>query len=108
MASLDKFGPAELATKNGNGAEPVVWNVEFGFNYNWWRNLEVAFKYAGSDEAEGLEIPASRYGLVLNHEIFDHTILSVGYLNDKFDDDIFDHGSEDKRQTFFSQIAIEF
>ena len=68
----------------------------------------MAFKYAGSDEAEGLEIPETRFGVALNQEIFDNTILSVGYLNDKFETDIFDIGTEDKRQTFFSQIAIEF
>jgi hypothetical protein len=108
MSALDNFTAAELATEDGDGAEPSVWNIEAGFNYDWWRNLEVAFKYAGSDEAEGLEIPATRFGVAINQEIFDNTILSVGYLNDKFEDDIFDNGTEDKRQTFFSQIAIEF
>jgi len=108
MAALDNFDATELAAKNGEGAEPAVWNIEAGFNYNWWRNLEVAFKYAGSDEAEGLEIPETRFGVALNQEIFDNTILSVGYLNDKFADDILDNGTDDKRQTVFSQIAIEF
>jgi hypothetical protein len=46
--------------------------------------------------------------VALNQEIFDNTILSVGYLNDQFDEDIFDNGTEDKRQSFFSQIAVEF
>ena len=64
--------------------------------------------YAGSNEAEGLGIPKTRFGVALNQEIFDNTILSVGYLNDKFDDDIFDNGTEDKRRTLFSQIATEF
>jgi hypothetical protein len=108
MAALDDFEPAELATKNGEGAEPAVWNIEVGFNYDWWRNLEVAFKYAGSDEAEGLEIPETRWGVALNQEIFDNTIFSVGYLNDKFEDDILDNGTEDSRYSLFSQIAIEF
>ena len=108
MSALDSFKATELTTKDGDGAEPAVWNIEAGFNYDWWRNLGVAFKYAGSDEAEGLGIPKVRFGVALNQEIFSNTILSVGYLNDKFDDDIFDSGTEDKRQTLFSQIAIEF
>jgi hypothetical protein len=108
MAALDGFDAAEFATKNGDGAKPSVWNIEFGLNYDWWRNLEVAFKYAGSDEAEGLTIPETRFGLALNQEIFDNTIFSIGYLNDEFDDDVFDNGIEDKRQTFFTQVAIEF
>ena len=109
MAALDDFEVGELATNNGTeGAEPAVWNIEVGFNYDWWRNLEVAFKYAGSDEAGGLEIPETRWGVALNQEIFDNTIFSVGYLNDKFEDDILDNGTEDSRYSLFSQIAIEF
>ncbi len=108
MAALDSFHKTELATKHGDGAKPAVWNIEIGFNYDWWRNLEVAFKYAGSDEAEGLTIPETRFGVALNQEIFDNTIWSIGYLNDEFDDNVFDNGTEDDRQTFFTQIAIEF
>jgi len=108
MAALDGFDAAELATKNGEGAKPAVWNIEIGFNYDWWRNLEVAFKYAGSDEAEGLTIPETRFGVALNQEIFDATIWSIGYLIDEFDDNVFDNGTEDDRQTLFTQIAIEF
>ena len=44
------------------------------------RALLVGAEYAGSDEAEGLEIPETRFGVALNQEIFDNTILSVGYL----------------------------
>jgi hypothetical protein len=109
MAALDDFDVTELATDGGTeGAEPSVWNIEVGFNYDWWRNLEVAFKYAGSDEAEGLEIPETRWGVALNQEIFDNTIFSVGYLHDTFEDDILDNGTEDTRQTLFTQIAVEF
>jgi hypothetical protein len=108
MGALRSFDEAELATKNGEGARPSVWNVEIGFNYDWWRNLEVAFKYAGSDEAEGLTIPETRFGLALNQEIFDNTVFSIGYLIDEFDDDVFDNGTEDDRQTLFTQVAIEF
>jgi hypothetical protein len=108
MAALDDFEAAELSTKNGDGAEPAVWNIEAGFNYDWWRNLEVAFKYAGSDEAEGLGIPQIRYGVALNQEIFDNTIFSMGYLHDTFDDDLLDNGTEDERHSLFTQIAVEF
>jgi hypothetical protein len=68
----------------------------------------VAFKYAGSDEAEGLTIPETRFGVAFNQEIFDATIFSIGYLNDEFDDDVFDNGTEDDRHTVFTQVAIEF
>jgi hypothetical protein len=67
----------------------------------------VAFKIAGSDEAENLSIPETRFGVVLNQEIFDNTIWSAGYLNDDFEKDIFDNSTEDQRSTLFTQIAIE-
>jgi hypothetical protein len=107
MSALDSFDAAEIATKNGNDAKPAVWNIEVGFTYDWWRTLEVALKYAGSDEAEGLLIPETRFGVAFNQEIFDATIFSIGYLNDEFDDDVFD-GREDKRHTVFTQVSIEF
>lgn len=106
MGALDEFRVAELA-EDGRGAEPSVWNIEFGLNHDWWRNLEVAFKIAGSDEAEDLSIPGTRFGVVLNQEIFDNTIWSAGYLNDDFEKDIFDNSTEDQRSTLFTQIAIE-
>ena len=108
MSALDSFDAAEVPTKNGGGAKPAVWNIEIGFTYDWWRTLEVAFKYAGSDEAEGLTIPETRFGVVFNQEIFDATVLSIGYLNDEFDGDVFDNGTEDDRHTVFTQVAIEF
>ena len=107
MGALDEFRVAELADENGMEAEPSVWNIEFGLNHDWWRNLEVAFKIAGSDEAENLSIPGTRFGVVLNQEIFDNTIWSAGYLNDDFEKDIFDNSTEDQRSTLFTQIAIE-
>jgi hypothetical protein len=107
MGALDEFRVAELADKNRLEAEPSVWNIEFGLNHDWWRNLEVAFKVASSDEAEDLSIPETRFGVVLNQEIFENTILSAGYLNDDFEIDIFDSGLEDERSTLFCQIAIE-
>jgi hypothetical protein len=107
MGALDEFRVAELADENGMEAEPSVWNIEFGLNHDWWRNLEVAFKIAGSDEAENLSIPETRFGVVLNQEIFENTILSAGYLNDDFETDIFDNNTEDQRSTLFTQIAIE-
>jgi hypothetical protein len=106
MGALDEFRVAELA-EDSRGAEPSVWNIEFGLNHDWWRNLEVAFKIAGSDEAENLSIPGTRFGVVLNQEIFDNTIWSAGYLSDDFEKDIFDNSTEDQRSTLFTQIAIE-
>ena len=107
MAALDDFQASELQNANGEGAEPGLWNLETGFNYNWGRNLEVAFKYAGSDEANALEIPESRYGMTFNQNVFEGTVFSVGYLHDEFETNMFDSSSEDSRNTLFSRVKIE-
>ena len=106
MAALDDFKASEIKDSNGKGAEPSVWNIETGFNYNWGRNLEVALKYAGSDQSSALDIPETRYGITFNQEIFERTILSLGALYDEFEEERF-FDAEDSRSTLFSQLKIE-
>jgi hypothetical protein len=88
------------------GGKPEVWNFEIGYNYNWWRNLEIALKYAGSSDCGGLGFPRDRYGINFNQEIFDNTVLSVGYLYDEYDSD--DEEERDTRDLVFGQLAVEF
>jgi len=93
----------------GFEAQPAVWNVEVGYNYDWGKNLQIVLKYAGSNEAELGELPETRYGICLNQELFEDVILSLGYLYDDFDDeDDFIGDIEDDRDLLFAQIAIEF
>ncbi|MDY6836641.1 MAG: LbtU family siderophore porin [Thermodesulfobacteriota bacterium] len=101
MTALDDFDHDELHTAGGDGAEPEVWNIEAGYNLEWGRNLEIALKYAGSDEAEGLDIPEDRYGLCLNQEIWEGVVGSVAYLHDEYEND-------DERDVLYGQIAVEF
>ena len=107
MSALDNFEAGELKTSGNTGAEPSVWNMETGFNYDWGKDLEVAVKYAGSDEAWGLDIPETRYGITFNQEIFAKTVFSVGALFDEFETKRFDADKEDTRSTLFSQIEVE-
>ena len=87
-----------------NNAE--VYNFELGYNYNWWRNLEITLKYAGSNNYGVLGLPRDRYGINFNQEIFDNTVLSVGYLYDEYEgDDALDRNTRDM---VFSQLAVEF
>ena len=108
MAATEEFGHGELYTgSDGNAAaRPEVWNFEIGYNYNWWRNLEIALKYAGSSDCGGLGLPEDRYGINFNQEIFDNTILSVGYMYDEYDDN--DADGRDTRDLVFGQLAVEF
>jgi len=93
----------------GFEAQPAVWNVEVGYNYDWGKNLQIVLKYAGSDEAEIGELPETRYGICLNQELFEDVILSLGYLYDDFEEkDDFIGDIEDDRDLVFAQIAIEF
>jgi len=106
MAALDEFEPNELAEESGDGAEPSVWNIEVGYNWNWGKNLEIALKYAGSDEAEALGFPEDRYGINFNQELFEGVTASVGYLHDEYEDA--DPDDRDERDTIYGQLAIEF
>ena len=108
MGALESFSRKELRYRYGR-AKPKVWNFEAGFNYNWWRNLEVAFKYAGSDEAP--EFPKSRFGICLNQEIYENVIASLGYIHDNYSN--YDPEGDmdevlDKKDFIFWQIAAEF
>ena len=106
MRALEKFQPAELATSSGAGAEPSVWNVEVGINWNRGKNLELALKYAGSHEAGGLGLPENRYGVAINQEIFEGVTGSFAYYMDEFNRR--DSKGRNSANTLAVQIAVEF
>jgi len=105
MTATEDFGVGELNMGTAS-AKPEVWNLEAGYNYNWWRNLEITLKVAGSDDCEGLGFPRERYGINFNQEIFDDTVFSVGYMYDYYDKD--DTNNRNTQDLVFSQIAVEF
>lgn len=104
MTAMDRFANGELS---GPEAEkPSVWNMEFGFIWNWGKNLEIVFKYAGSDETGGLGYAEDRYGICLNQELFDSVVGSVAYYRDDFHRDDID--DRDSRDVLFGQLQIAF
>lgn len=103
MAATDHINTDSVISDKG---KPAVWNFEAGYNYNWWRNLEIALNYAGSDDCGFLGLPRDRYGINFNQEIFDNTILSVGYLYDEYEGN--DGLDRNTRDLLFSQLAVEF
>ncbi|PXF56411.1 MAG: hypothetical protein C4B58_13575 [Deltaproteobacteria bacterium] len=105
MTATEDFGIGELHM-GAASAKPEVWNLEVGYNYNWWRNLEVTLKVAGSDDCEGLGFPRERYGINFNQDIFDDTVFSVGYMYDYYDKD--DHADRNTQDLLFGQLAVEF
>lgn len=106
VSAMDEFDAAEIATGSGAGAEPSVWNIETGYNWNWGKNLEIVLKYAGSDETERLGYPEKRYGLGFNQEIFESVTGSVAYFRDKFHSD--DADNRNDSDFLCGQLAIEF
>ncbi len=106
MTALDEFDASEIASGSGKGAKPSVWNLELGYNWDWGKNLEIALKYAGSDETEALGYPDNRYGIVFNQEIFEGVVGSVAYYRDDFHRR--DATGRDDRDVVCGQVAIEF
>ncbi len=106
MTALDEFDPAEIALRDGRGAEPAVWNMETGYNWNWGKNLEIVLKYAGSDETEALGFPEDRYGIGFNQEIYDGVTGSVAVYKDDYHRG--DVDNRDDGYTAVGQIAVEF
>ncbi|OCC14972.1 hypothetical protein DBT_1458 [Dissulfuribacter thermophilus] len=105
MGAVNHFSANDLSSGN-SGAKPYVWNIETGFSYNWWKNLEVAFKIAGSFDTEALGLPERRYGINLNQELFEGVTLSLGYIHDQYHD--IDIDKRDERELLYGQMAVEF
>jgi hypothetical protein len=106
MTALDEFAPTEIATVTGEGAQPSVWNLEFGYNWDWGKNLEIALKYEGSDESEALGFPERRYGIGFNQTVFEGVVASLAYFRDSYHEG--DVDGRDKRDIVFGQLAVEF
>jgi len=106
MGALKGFEPVEIATVTGQGAQPRVWNFEFGYNWDWGKNLEIALKYEGSDESEALGFPEHRYGIGFNQTVFEGIVASIAYFRDNYHDG--DADGRDKRDIVFGQLAVEF
>jgi len=109
MTATDEFDSTDGITTGAANtpAQPAVWNFELGYNLDWGKNLEIALKYAGSDESERqLGFPETRYGITLNQELFEAVIASLAYLHDDYETN--DIHNRDDRDVVFAQIAIEF
>jgi len=106
MVSLESWEPMDEEDQILQGKKPSVWNFEAGYNWNWWRNLEIGFKYAGSNDSGGLGFPEYRLGINFNQELYDGLVVSLGYLYDKYHDD--DVDERDHRNLVYSQMAFEF
>jgi len=106
MTAVDNFAPSEIATVSGEEARPRVWNIEFGYNWDWGRNIEIALKVEGSDECEAFGFPDRRYGIGFNQTIWEGIVTSMGSFRDHYPDG--DVDGRDKRDIVFDQMAVKF
>ncbi len=95
-----------MLPSGNSGARPYVWNLEAGFTYNWWKDLQVAFKWAGSHDTEALAMPERRYGINFNQLLFEGVTLSLGYIHDEYHDN--DIEGRDARELAYGQMAVAF
>ena len=105
MGATEAFSESVLSSGD-SGARPYVWNLEAGFTYNWWKELQVAFKWAGSHDTEDLALPEKRYGINFNQSLFDGVTLSLGYIHDEYHEG--DIEGRDDRDLAYGQMAVEF
>jgi hypothetical protein len=102
MAALDSFKVFDGDDAYEEGKKASVWNVEAGIG----EETQIVAKYAGSDKAAGLGYPKTRYGLCLNHQMYEGVVASVAYLyDDYFNEDAYDRKDSN---LFCAQMAVEF
>jgi hypothetical protein len=102
MAALDTFEVFDGEDAYEEGKKASVWNVEAGIG----EETQIVAKYAGSDKAANLGYPKTRYGLCLNHQMYEGVVASVAYLYD----DYYTDDADDRKDSnlFCAQMAVEF
>jgi len=106
ITALGAFCPEALPQANGRGAQPSAWNIEAGYKWKGKRNLEMVFKYAGSNESEALGFARKRFGFGLNQEIVGNITASFAFLRDQYHSG--DSSSRDRGYTVLGQIGVRF
>ena len=83
LAALDKFDASELPFNN-RGAEPSAWVAEGAFAFDvYGRPSTAALGWQGTREAEGLELPETRFLVGLAVEMADGVSLGLEWRRDE-------------------------
>ncbi|MEE4379873.1 MAG: LbtU family siderophore porin [Candidatus Competibacteraceae bacterium] len=106
LAATKPFEETALPWQDG-GAKPAAWNLEVGYDFDWFRGSTVAIGYQGTRQALALELPKQRFLATLSMEIYDSTALSLEWAYDE-DYDINEGGTGNDANTFVAQLAVEF
>lgn len=107
VTALDDFKDDELAFK-GSGARPSAWGVEAAYGWEMYgRGATAAFAWHGSSEAQGLELPGSRFLVGFSVEFADGLGLSLEWATDR-DYGTGDGGTGKTSSKATAQLAAEF
>jgi len=83
------------------GEKPAAWNAELGYTFEIaGKETIVGAAYQGSDNGEDV-FPEKRFLGVVGMVIFNHTVVSLEFLHDEFEND-------DERDLITAQLAIVF
>ncbi|MGD9366089.1 MAG: LbtU family siderophore porin [Desulfobacteraceae bacterium] len=105
IGALDNFQAGEFTNIDGGSAiEPSAWNLELA--YAAMDNLEVALRYAKTDDIKGGiddagAFPESQYGATVAYGLFDSTTVALEYLKGEYE-------NNDEQTVVTAQLAIEF
>ncbi len=120
VTALSKFKKSDFGGI-GRRFQPKTWNFELGYTFPYWKNKEltVAVKYEGSDEAAFIDpelFMEKQYGIsfsfnLMNNEKWGTTVdLNIEYLHGEADDSIVKLLGEniDKKDSVTTQLHVEF
>jgi len=108
LGATKVFSDADLdADGNGQGDQPLVWNLELSWAPQ--ENLELAVRFEGSEEFAGF--PERQYGIGLSWGYWESTTLSLEYLRGEYDSN-FGRNEDDNlmetRDLVSALLAFEF
>ena len=107
MRATDSFEAGELAF-NGQGAQPVAWNVEASYTLPiLGKDTTFAATMQGTDEALALDLPERRYGTAVTVNVLEKAAVTVEYLHDE-DYGVSQGGTGNDGHTATLKLAAEF
>lgn len=107
LAAADSFEASELAF-DGNGAEPVAYQLELGYGFEWGgMPASVNVSTQGTDEAVALGLPETRFLAGISVEPWKATSISVEFASDD-DYDTSDGGTGESADSVVVQLATGF
>ena len=107
LTALDDFDADELAYKSA-GARPSAWGVEAAYGWEiYGLGATAAIAWHGSAEAQGLDLPESRFLVGFSLEIADGLGLALEWAVDR-DYGAGDGGTGETANTATVQLAAEF